>query len=144
MIVVSACLAGIPCRYDATARPDDAVIELVKNGRAVCACPECLAGLKSPRPPAEISGGDGNDVLCGRARVYNKEGKDLTEDFLRGARKFLEFIREQGAARVILKSKSPSCGTTVVYDGSFSGRLVSGCGVTTALLRQNGIEVTEG
>lgn len=144
MIVVSACLAGSPCRYDGTAKPDQEIVELVRRREAVRGCPECMAGFRPPRPPAEIRGGDGEDVLCGRARVYNKEGEDVTEGFLRGARKFLAFVERQGAQRVILKSKSPSCGVTMVYDGSFSGKLVPGCGVAAALLRRQGIEVTEG
>ncbi len=143
MIVVSACLAGAPCRYDGTARTDGQTKALVKDGMAVCACPECMAGLVSPRPPAEIRGGDGRDVLCGNASVYNKEGQDVTEAFLRGARRFLSFVRKMGATRVILKSKSPSCGVTAIYDGSFTGKRIPGCGVTAALLQENGIEVTE-
>lgn len=143
MIVVSSCLAGIPCRYDKSARPNHRIIALVRENEAVAACPECLAGLKRPSPPAEIIGGDGEDVLSGVAKVYNKEGEDITDAFIAGAWKFLEFVRAQGATKVFLKSNSPSCGVCKIYDGTFSGNLVDGCGVTCALLKRNGIQVVE-
>lgn len=143
MIVVSACLAGIPCRFDGTAKSNEEVIEMVKQKKAIPACPECMAGLRQPRPPAEIVGGDGRDVLAGRAEVYNKDKARITEDFVRGAEKFLAFVKKQDAQTVMLKSKSPSCGVSRVYDGSFSGHLREGCGVTCALLEQNGVKVIE-
>lgn len=142
-ILVSACLAGKCCRYDGTAKPDEQVIRMVQEKRAVCACPETMAGLRIPRPPAEIRGGDGDDVLQKRACVYNKEGKNITKEFLDGAEKFLDFTLRGGFEEVWLKAKSPSCGVTTIYDGSFSGRLRDGCGVTCAMLRKNGVRVVE-
>ncbi|MGI6152425.1 MAG: DUF523 domain-containing protein [Christensenellaceae bacterium] len=141
--VVSACLAGIPCRFDEQARKNEYVAGLVKEKTALPACPERLGGLKSPRIPSEIKGGDGHDVLSGAAQVYNKDGDDITDAFVLGARRFLELVQKTGARQVILKSKSPSCGATEIYDGSFSGRLAKGCGVTCALLQKNGIDVLE-
>lgn len=143
MIVVSACLAGVPCRFNRGAKPDVEVQRLVGEGKAVAVCPERMAGLPSPRPPAELQGGDGHDVLCGRATVTNNIGEDETQAFIAGAEKFLKFVLAQGATQVMLKAKSPSCGVTMIYDGSFSGKLVEGCGVTAALLMENGIEVIE-
>ncbi len=143
MIVVSSCLAGIPCRFDKTAKPNEEVIALVKSGKAVHACPECLAGMRRPSPPSEIKGGDGRDVLEGRACVYNNVGENVTAPFVEGARKFLEFTKKQGAEYVMLKSCSPSCGLSRIYDGSFTGVLREGSGVTAALLQQNGIEIRE-
>ena len=143
MIVVSACLAGKKCRYDGSAKTNGEVMRLVREGKAVCACPEAMSGLKIPRPPAEIRGGDGFDVLCGRAGVYNKEGKCVTQEFLNGARKFLAYVRKNGADEVWLKSKSPSCGAGRIYDGTFEGVLREGCGVTCALLLKSGIKVVE-
>jgi uncharacterized protein YbbK (DUF523 family) len=142
-VVVSACLAGIPCRYNGSAKPDERVKQLFRDKKVIAACPEALAGLKIPRPPAEISGGDGFDVLNGSARVYNKIGTDITEEFLRGAERFLAFVQEKEAQEVWLKAKSPSCGVSCVYDGTFQGKLHEGCGVTCALLKNNGIKVVE-
>ncbi len=111
--------------------------------KAVALCPELMAGFLSPRPPAEIRGGDGFDVLNGSAKVYNKNGEDITDGFLRGAQKFIDHILKNGITEVWLKENSPSCGVKKIYDGSFSGRVVKGCGVTCALLKQNGIKVVE-
>ena len=94
-----------------------------------------------PRPPAEIVGGDGEDVLEGRARVITIDGQDVTEAYLRGAEVALAVARRLGIRKAILKSHSPSCGCRLIYDGTHSGRLVPGRGVTAALLRQEGIEV---
>lgn len=143
MIVVSSCLAGIPCRFDKTAKPNEDVISLVKQGKAKPACPECLAGMKRPSPPSEIFGGDGRDVLLGRASVYNSIGENISNVFIEGAQHFLAFVQKHNAEYVMLKSNSPSCGVTKIYDGTFSGKLVSGCGVTAALLIEHGIEVVE-
>jgi uncharacterized protein YbbK (DUF523 family) len=143
MIVVSACLAGKKCRYDGSAKPDDEVLRLVRDGKAVCACPEAMSGLRIPRPPAEIRGGDGFSVLRGEADVYNKEGKCVTQEFLNGARRFLACVQQNGAREVWLKAKSPSCGVEKIYDGTFKGLLRDGCGVTCALLIKHGIKVVE-
>lgn len=142
-ILVSACLAGKPCRYDGSAKPDETILRLVREGKAAYACPEAMAGLAIPRPPAEIKGGDGWNVLEKTASVYNKEGMNITEEFLRGAQKFLEYVKSGGYDEVWLKSKSPSCGVGRIYDGSFSGTLREGCGVTCALLTKHGIKVIE-
>ena len=84
MIAVSECLRGTPCRYDGMAKPNKGARELVKAG-AVCICPEVLGGLDTPRSPAEIQGGDGFDVLCGKAKVVNKAGEDVTAQYVKGA-----------------------------------------------------------
>lgn len=140
-VLVSACLAGRACRFDASAGHDDEVARLVAEGRAVLVCPEVEGGLGTPRPPAEIVGGDGHDVLAGRARVVTVDGEDVTEPYLEGARRALQTARSAGATRAILKSRSPSCGRGAVYDGSFTLTLREGDGVTAALLEREGIEV---
>lgn len=114
---------------------------MVAEGRAVLVCPEVDGGLGTPRPPAEIRGGDGRDVLEGRARVVTQAGEDVTEEYLRGARRALERARAAGATTAILKARSPSCGRGGIYDGSFSRSLTAGDGVTAALLQRNGITV---
>lgn len=141
MVLVSACLAGVPCRYDGKAKPDLEITELAKTVEVKLVCPEILGGLTTPRPPSEIQSGTGEDVLSGKARVVAKDGRDVTEAFLSGAQKTLEMALACGVKRVILKAKSPSCGCGMVYDGTFSGTLRKGNGVTAALLMQNGIEV---
>jgi len=140
-VLVSACLAGRRCRFDGSANPDDEVASLVAEGRAVLVCPEVDGGLGTPRPAAEIEGGDGHDVLAGRARVLTGEGRDVTAQYVKGAERALEAAREAGATRAILKSRSPSCGCGAIYDGSFSRTQREGDGVTAALLREHGIEV---
>jgi uncharacterized protein YbbK (DUF523 family) len=141
LLLVSACLVGIPCRYDGDSCPDDQLQALVTQGKVLPLCPEVLGGLPTPRPPAEIQGGDGDDVLDGRARVVNIEGKDVTTEFLAGAQKALHIAQRWGIKEAVLKARSPSCGMGQIYDGSFSGRLVEGDGVTTALLKREGIAV---
>jgi len=130
-ILVSACLAGEACRYNGTSKPCQGVIELIKNGKAIPVCPELLAGLLIPRSPAEQKGD----------RVYTKDGEDVTEEYRKGAELVLTIAKENGCKKAILKSKSPSCGSGVVYDGSFSGSLIKGDGVLVKLLKENDIEV---
>ena len=115
---------------------------MIAEGRAVLVCPEVDGGLGTPRPPAEIVGGDGNDVLDARARVVTVDGDDVTDAYIEGARAALEAARASGAGAAILKARSPSCGSDGVYDGTFTRTLVDGEGVTAALLRREGLEMT--
>jgi uncharacterized protein YbbK (DUF523 family) len=131
MIIVSACLTDVRCRYNGGSKPSEAVIRLVAEGQAIPVCPEQLGGLTTPRLPAEIVGG----------KVIRKDGVDVTEAFQRGAREALELARLVGAKTAILKARSPSCGSGKIYDGSFTGRLVEGDGVFTGLCKKEGIEV---
>lgn len=141
LLLVSACLMGIPCQYDGGRCPHDPVQNLATQGGVLPICPEVAGGLPTPRPPAEIQGGDGKDVLEGRARLVNAEGKDVTAEFLAGAQKALRVAQRWDIQEAILKARSPSCGVGQIYDGSFSGRLVEGDGVTAALLKREGIIV---
>ncbi len=140
-MIVSACLAGCECRFDGSADTEDTLARLVADGRAVTVCPEEEGGLATPRPPAEIVGGDGHDVLAGRARVVTVAGDDVTDAYLEGARNALAAARAVGARTAVLKARSPSCGKGVIYDGSFTRTTREGDGVTVALLKQKGIEV---
>lgn len=141
-VIVSACLLGERCRYDGEKKPNREVILLSKTEELIPICPERLGGLPTPRGPSEIAGGDGNDVLEGRAKVVSKDGRDVSRSFVRGARAVLEVARTEGITEAHLKSKSPSCGCGKIHDGTFSGKLKSGDGVTAALLKKNGIKVT--
>jgi len=140
-VLVSACLAGRECRFDGTGSYADVVSRLVREGRAVLVCPEIDGGLGTPRPAAEIVGGDGADVLAGRARVITEDGIDVTDHYLKGAERALAAARRVGATTAMLKARSPSCGRGTVYDGTFSKTLQVGDGVTAALLKAKGIEV---
>jgi uncharacterized protein YbbK (DUF523 family) len=131
MIIVSACLAGLHCRYDGAGKPSEKVIRLVEKGQAIPVCPEQLGGLPTPRAPAELIG----------EKVMRKDGIDVTEEFHRGAREALQLARLVGAKSAILKARSPSCGWGKIYDGSFSGRLIDGNGIFAELCKNNGMDV---
>lgn len=156
MWLVSACLLGISCRYDGNHSLDPALVaKLVTEAKKPAAeedsaprgwipvCPEQLGGLPTPRPPAEIEGGTGQDVLAGRARVVTRKGqpREVTPAFLRGAYATLQLARLAQVRGAILKEKSPSCGVHLIYDGTFQGRLRAGPGVTAALLQKEDITV---
>jgi len=133
MIIVSACLAGYRCRYDAKVTTDPQIVDLVRSGNAIPVCPEMLGGLPCPRVPAERTK-DGT-------RVVTREGADVTEAFERGARETLRLAELYGCDRAVLKARSPSCGKGMVYDGTFTGTLRAGNGVTAELLASHGITV---
>ncbi|MCL6612712.1 MAG: DUF523 domain-containing protein [Peptococcaceae bacterium] len=141
MILVSACLAGILCKYNGTYNNVPEIIQLVDRGLAIPVCPEVLGGGSVPREPNEIVGGDGYAVLDGKARVMTPSGVDCTGLFVRGAEKVLEIAEKNNVRVAVLKERSPSCGSSLIYDGTFSGRKIRGCGVTAAILRKAGIEV---
>lgn len=142
MKMISACLIGCECRYDQKSCLDEDLEQLLREGKVIPVCPEQLGGLPTPRPPAEIIGGDGFDVLDGRARIVDQTGNDVTDEFLAGAQQALKLAKTVGATSAILKENSPSCGSSFVYDGSFSGKKVPGVGLTAALFKRNGIEVS--
>lgn len=139
--LISACLLGLATRYDAGHNCSPRLRRFSRRHRVIPVCPEQLGGLPTPRPPAEISGGDGCAVLQGKAAVVDEAGNDLTAQFLCGASGTLRLARLFRAGGAILKSGSPSCGAGSIHDGSFSGRRRSGDGVTAALLKQHGIPV---
>ncbi|MDQ7772623.1 MAG: DUF523 domain-containing protein [Elusimicrobiales bacterium] len=130
-LLVSACLLGVRCRYDGGEEYLPEVARLMERYDLVAVCPEALGGMPAPRTPAEIRG----------ARVVSIDGEDRTEKFRLGAERALELARKFGARKALLKSRSPSCGSGRVYDGTFSGNLAPGKGVAAALLEEEGIEV---
>jgi uncharacterized protein YbbK (DUF523 family) len=142
-VFVSACLFGEPVRYSGTELlfGDETLRQWLDEGRAMSFCPEVASGLTVPRPPSEIRGGSGADVLEGDARVYNIESEDLTDNFIKGANLALKFVFSNKLGLVILKDGSPSCGSTYIYDGMFTGLHKNGMGVTAALFQKNGIPV---
>jgi len=138
MLIVSACLVGCKCRYDGESRCDESLRTRWDRGEAVALCPEQLGGLPTPRPPAEIEAGSGDDVLDGHACVRRRDGTDVTAAFVAGARCTLEIARVLGAREAILKQGSPSCGCGRI---TREGRAVAGSGVTAVLLAREGIRI---
>lgn len=141
MILVSSCLAGLEVRYNGTHSLDNKISKLVEENKAVTICPELLGGFSTPREPAEIVGGDGEGVLDGKAKVLGKSGKDVTELYIKGAYATLEKAQKINATIIVLKENSPSCGSSIIYNGEFSGEKIVGNGVTSALLKRNGFQV---
>ena len=129
-ILISACLLGACCRYDGASKAHPLAALLAERHTLVPVCPEQLGGLPTPRPPAERRGG----------RVVTQSG-DVTEQYLRGAEETLKLCKLLGCEAAVLKERSPSCGRGQVYDGTFSGTLTAGDGVTAELLAAHGIPV---
>ncbi|MEP3435561.1 MAG: DUF523 domain-containing protein [Hoeflea sp.] len=143
-ILVSACLLGSPVRYNGSDRlVDHSLMALWREqGRIVPLCPEVAAGFPTPRPPAEIEPGLlSDDVLAGKALIFDDTGADVTSPFLLGAEIALDVALSQGCRFALLTDGSPSCGTSFVYSGRFDGAAREGNGVVAALLSQNGIAV---
>ena len=142
-ILVSACLLGELVRYDGKIHPNNPSIlkEWEQRGLVIPVCPEVVGGLPTPRPPAEIQSGDGGDVVDGRSKLLDINGKDVTNAFIKGAKDALRLAEKHGVDCAVLKAHSPSCGSKRIYDGSFSGKLKDGQGVTAALITRMGIRV---
>ncbi len=141
MYLISACLCGINCKYNGGNNYHPYFQKLLHENKVVPVCPEDLGGLPTPRTPCEIYAGGGEAVLKGHNKVINKDGIDVTSNFLKGAYKTLTLAQNSGIKMAILKSRSPSCGVGQIYDGSFNSILIPGDGVTTALLKKCGFTV---
>jgi uncharacterized protein YbbK (DUF523 family) len=141
MILVSACLAGLDVKYNGSHNLNEKIKKWFDEKKAIPICPEVLGGLSIPREPAEIVGGEGGDVLDGHAKVITNNGIDVTEQFIKGANETLKIALDLNATMVILKERSPSCGSSMIYSGEFNGNKKRGTGVTAALLKRNGIQV---
>lgn len=141
--VISACLLGIPCRWDKKAKLNKKALKFFLQGKAIALCPEVMAGLPTPRPACEIIGGDGEAVLKGKGKVIDKHGKDYSKIFIKGAYSALDSVKKHKIKKAILKSGSPSCGVTYIYSGDFSEERKNGKGIFVALLKKDRIELTE-
>lgn len=130
-ILISGCLLGCACRYDGTAKAYEDIEKLLEHHTLIPVCPEQLGGLPTPRPAAERTGN----------RVVNRVGQDVTDCFVRGAKEALKLAELYHCKYAILKERSPSCGKGRIYDGTFTGTLTDGDGVTAELLEAHGIEV---
>ncbi len=129
-IMVSACLLGENCKYNGGNNKNEAVLCFVEGPgiEVIPVCPEVMGGLPTPRAPAEIRDGI----------VVTRDGRNVDREFRAGAEKCLEIARRERPNLIILQSRSPSCGVKQIYDGTFTGTLVDGMGVTARLLRENG------
>ena len=130
-LLVSACLLGVGCRYDGKSNQLPQYKRLLKEHTCIPVCPEQLGGLPTPRCPAERLGG----------KIVTEDGRDVTEQFLRGTAEVLRLCDLYHCKAALLKERSPSCGSNMIYDGSFTGRRVPGAGVTARLLAAHGIRV---
>lgn len=139
MILVSSCLLNYPVRYKGDGNPVPLLIKYADCGHFLPFCPECAGNLPTPRPPAEINGGTGKEVWNNSAQVINNENINVTENFKSGAKKALLILKNTPITAVILKERSPSCGTKHIYDGTFQGKIIDGMGVTAALLAQENL-----
>ena len=170
-ILLSACLAGIRCRFDGKIKLVEKYKNLTDNGMAITICPEIAGGMSAPRPPSEIVGGMGEDLLrcngiltetgeinrdklhtelfpvdeecCSdnRTKIINKNGKDVSNYYIRGAIETLKIAEKHNIKKAVLKARSPACGKGKIYDGTFSKTLMRGNGVAAELLIKAGIEV---
>ena len=137
MILISACLVGINCKYSGGNNYNKKAFELVKNGEAIPICPEQLGGLTTPRSPAEVR------IVNGERKVFTKDNIDVTDAFVKGANEVLRIAKELDIKKAVLQSRSPSCGVGKTYSGNFDGVLVDGNGVLAQTLLDNGIDVID-
>lgn len=136
MILVSACLLGINCKYDGNNNKSDTIEKYLEGKQFIIVCPEQLGGLSTPRTPSEIVNNN-SDTL----NVMSKDGKDVTENFIKGAKETLKIAKMYKCTEAILKEGSPSCGSNKIYNGSFSGIKIQGMGITAQILKKSGINI---
>ena len=139
-VMISACLLGVPCRYDGRHSSCPHLMDFLGSIRFIPFCPEQMGGLPTPRSPADIKGGDGHDVLSGNARIINTDGKDVTKAFINGAQAALRLAGLAGSSIALMKDKSPSCGFRTPYCEKPSGL---GIGVAAALFESSGMKIFE-
>ena len=141
MILVSACLLGLNTKYNGENNAHSLIQKYSSLGRFIPVCPEQLGGLPTPREPVEIIGGTGQEVLLGRSYARGEHGEEVTSQFIRGANEVLKIVDMLTVTAAILKERSPSCGVSYIYDGSFKHQIILGQGVTSALLKQHNIPI---
>ena len=140
MYIISACLCGVNCKYNGLNNYNEKCNELFISGKAILVCPEQLGGLSTPRVPSELQDNTLN-IIKKNGKILNKDGEDVTENFLKGAREVATIAKKLNIKKAILKEGSPSCGVNYIYDGTFTGNKIKGNGITTELLKALDIEV---
>ncbi|MGL4797723.1 MAG: DUF523 domain-containing protein [Paraclostridium sp.] len=136
MILVSACLVGINCKYNGDNNKSNNIEKYLNDKQFIIVCPEQLGGLSTPRTPSEIINYNSNQL-----KVISKDGKDVTDNFINGAKETLKIAKMYKCTEAILKEGSPSCGSNKIYDGSFSGIKIEGIGVTAEALKKEGLKI---
>ena len=140
MYIISACLCGVNCKYNGLNNYNEKCNELFISGKAILVCPEQLGGLSTPRVPSELQDNTLN-IIKKNGKILNKDGEDVTENFLKGAREVTTIAKKLNIKKAILKEGSPSYGVNYIYDGTFTGNKIKGNGITTELLKALDIEV---
>ena len=140
MYLISACLCGVNCKYNGANNYNEICDKLFSSGKAILVCPEQLGGLPTPRIPSEMIQ-KAEDILKREGKIFTKDGRDVTEEFVKGANEVEEIAKKLNIEGAILKDGSPSCGVNYVYDGTFTGKKIKGRGITAEILVKNGVFV---
>lgn len=141
MYLISACLCGVNCKYNGLNNYNEICDKLLAYGKAILVCPEQLGGLPTPRIPSEIIGESSNILNYNNGSVIDKNGNDVTPQFVKGAKETLQIAKKLNIKKAILKDGSPSCGVNYIYDGNFNGTKIKGMGLTAQLLKESSIDI---
>ena len=141
MYLISACLCGVNCKYNGLNNYNEICDKLLASGKAILVCPEQLGGLPTPRIPSEIIGESSNILNYNNGSVIDKNGNDVTPQFVKGAKETLQIAKKLNIKKAILKDGSPSCGVNYIYDGNFNGTKIKGMGLTVQLLKESSIDI---
>lgn len=141
MYLISACLCGVNCKYNGLNNYNEICDKLLASGKAILVCPEQLGGLPTPRIPSEIIGESSNILNDNNGSVIDKNGNDVTPQFVKGAKETLQIAKKLNIKKAILKDGSPSCGVNYIYDGNFNGTKIKGMGLTAQLLKESSIDI---
>ncbi|MBS4955529.1 MAG: DUF523 domain-containing protein [Clostridium sp.] len=141
MYLISACLCGVNCKYNGLNNYNEICDKLFTSGKAILVCPEQLGGLPTPRIPSEIIGKSSNILNNNNDYVIDKNGNDVTPQFVKGAKETLQIAKKLNIKKAILKDGSPSCGVNYIYDGNFNGTKIKGMGLTAQLLKESSIDI---
>ena len=141
MYLISACLCGVNCKYNGLNNYNEIRDKLLASGKAILVCPEQLGGLPTPRIPSEIIGESSNILNYNNGSVIDKNGNDVTPQFVKGAKETLQIAKKLNIKKAILKDGSPSCGVNYIYDGNFNGTKIKGMGLTAQLLKESSIDI---
>lgn len=141
MYLISACLCGVNCKYNGSNNYNEICDKLFTSGKAILVCPEQLGGLPTPRIPSEIIGESSNILNNNNGSVIDKNGNDVTLQFVKGAKETLQVAKKLNIKKAILKDGSPSCGVNYIYNGNFNGSKIKGMGLTAQLLKESSIDI---
>ena len=140
MYLISACLCGVNCKYNGLNNYNEICDKLFTSGKAILVCPEQLGGLPTPRIPSEIIG-ESSNILNNNGSVIDKNGNDVTPQFVKGAKETLQIAKKLNIKKAILKDGSPSCGVNYIYNGNFNGSKIKGMGLAAQLLKESSIDI---